>query len=112
MWASSERLLRITESQSCRGRQGPLWVTQSNPLPKQGHPEQAAQDLVQEGLEYLQRRRLHNLPGQPVPGLHQSEEVLPRVGFLIRLGVYLLAAERQLKSSRRTAVKLAADNSF
>ena len=23
------------------------------PLPKQGHPEQAAQDLVQAGLEYL-----------------------------------------------------------
>ena len=36
-------------------------------LPKQGHPQQAAQDLVQVGLEYLQRRRLHNLPGQPVP---------------------------------------------
>jgi len=26
------------------------------PLPNQGHPEQAAQDLVQAGLEYLQRR--------------------------------------------------------
>ena len=26
-------------------------------LPKQGHPEQAAQDRVQAGLEYLQRRR-------------------------------------------------------
>jgi len=38
-------------------------------LPKQGHPEQAAQDLVQAGLEYLHRRRLHNLPGQPVPVL-------------------------------------------
>jgi len=36
----------ITESQHGRGWQGPLWVTQSNPLPKQGHPEQAAQDLV------------------------------------------------------------------
>jgi len=23
------------------------------PLPKQGHPEQAAQDLIQAGLEYL-----------------------------------------------------------
>jgi len=32
-------------------------------LPKQGHLQQAAQDLVQAGLEYLQRRRLHNLPG-------------------------------------------------
>ena len=38
------------------------------PLPKQGHLQQAAQDLVQAGLEYLPRRRLHNLPGQPVPG--------------------------------------------
>jgi len=27
------------------------------PLPKQGHLEQAAQDLVQAGFEYLQRRR-------------------------------------------------------
>ena len=50
-------------------------------LPKQGHLQQAAQDLVQAGLEYLQRRRLHNLPGQPVPVLHhpQREEVLPHV---------------------------------
>jgi len=49
-------------------------------LPKQDHPEQAAQDVVQAGLEYLQRRRLHNLPGQPVPLLHdpQSED-LPHV---------------------------------
>ena len=58
---------RITESQNVRGWQGPLWVTQPNPLPKQGHPEQAAQDLVQAGVEYLQRRRLHSLPGQPEP---------------------------------------------
>ena len=50
------------------------------PLPKQGHLQQAAQDLVQAGLEYLQRRRLHNLLGQPVPGLRhpQREEVLPQ----------------------------------
>ena len=51
------------------------------PLLKEGHPEQAAQHRVQAGLEYLQRRRLHNLPGQPVPGLRhpQREEVLPHV---------------------------------
>ena len=50
-------------------------------LPKQDHLQQAAQDLVQEGPEYLQRSRLHNLPGHPVPGLchPQSEEVLPHV---------------------------------
>jgi len=48
-------------------------------LPKQGHLQQAAQDLVQAGLEHLQRRRLHSLPGQPGPGLRhpQREEVLP-----------------------------------
>jgi len=51
------------------------------PLPKQGHQEQAAKDRIQAGLEYLQRRRLHKLPEQPVPGHHhpQSEEVLPHV---------------------------------
>jgi len=51
------------------------------PLPKQGHLQQGAQDRVQAGLEYLQRRRLHNLPGQPAPVLHhpQREEVLPPV---------------------------------
>jgi len=49
------------------------------PLPKQGHLQQAARDLVQAGLEYLQRGRLHNLPGQTVPVLRhpRSEEVLP-----------------------------------
>jgi len=41
------------------------------PLPKQGHLEQAAQDRVWAGLEYLQRRRIHNLSGQPGPGLRQ-----------------------------------------
>jgi len=45
-----------------------LWGSSSpTSLPKQGHLQQAAQDLVQAGLEYLQRTRIHNLPGQPVP---------------------------------------------
>jgi len=59
-----------------------LWGSSSpTPLLKQGHLEQVAQDRVQVGLEYLQRRRTHNLPGQPVPVLRhpQREEVLPRV---------------------------------
>ena len=72
----------ITESQKHK-----MWGVRrdrcgsSTPLPKQGHPEQAAQHHVQGGLEYLQRRRLHNLPGQPVPVLRhpQREEVLPHV---------------------------------
>ena len=72
---------RITESQNVRGWKGPLGIPQSNPLPKQGHPEQAAQDRVQAGLEYLQSRRLHSPSGQPGPGLRhpQREEVLPHV---------------------------------
>ena len=69
-------LLRITEWSRLEGTSV---VTQSNPLPKQGHPEQAAQDLVQAGLEHLQRR-LHSLPGQPGPVLHHPQrEVLPHV---------------------------------
>jgi len=77
-------ILHFTESQNHRmvgvGRN--LWGSSTpNPLTKQDHLEQAAQDLVQVGFEYLQRRRLHNLPGQPIPVLRhpQSEEVLPHV---------------------------------
>jgi len=49
-------------------------------LPKQGHLQQVVEDLVQAGLQYLQRR-LHHLLRQPVPGLHhlQREEILPHV---------------------------------
>ena len=43
------------------------------PLPKEGHLEQAAQERVQVGFDYLQRRRLHSLPGQPVPVLRQLD---------------------------------------
>jgi len=48
------------------------------PLPKHGLLQQAAQELVQAGPEHLKRGRLHNLPGQPVPVLHnpQGEEIL------------------------------------
>ena len=74
----------ITESQNHRmlGVGRDLCGSSSPTLPpKQGHLQQAAEDIVQVGLEYLQRRRLHNLPGQPVPVLchPQSEEVLPHV---------------------------------
>ena len=57
-------------------------------LPKQGHPEQAAQDLVQAGLEYLQRRRLHSLPGQPVPGLHHPPNVKEEPKLPCSLGAF------------------------
>ena len=70
----------ITESQNYRmvGAGRDLCGSSS---PKQGHLQEAAQDRVQAGLEYLQRRRLHNLPGQPAPVLRhpQREEFLPHV---------------------------------
>jgi len=71
--------LTVSQNHRMVGVGRDLWGSSSpTPLPKQGHLQQAAQDLVQVGLEYLQRRRLHNLPGQPVPVLHhpQSKEVL------------------------------------
>jgi len=56
------------------------------PLPKQGHLEQAAQDLVQADFGFLQRRRIHSPSGKPVPGLchPQSEEVLPHVHLEVK----------------------------
>jgi len=46
------------------------------PLPKQGHPDQASQDLIQVGFEYLQRR-LHGPSGQPVFKIFKIEAILP-----------------------------------
>jgi len=59
-----------------------LWRSSTlTPLLQQVHLKQAAQDFVQAGYEYFQRRRLHNPSGQPIPLLlhPQSEEVLPHV---------------------------------
>ena len=39
----------VTESQNGQGWKGPMWVIWSNALPKQGHPEPAAQQRVQGG---------------------------------------------------------------
>ena len=72
---------RITESQNCRGWKGPLEIIETNPPAKAGSLHQVAQVGVQARLEYLQRRRLHNLPGQPVPVLRHPhrEEVLTHI---------------------------------
>jgi len=54
-----------------------LWGSSSlTSLPKQGHLEQAAPDLIQAGFEYLQSRRLHNPYGQPVPVLSHPQHEL------------------------------------
>jgi len=65
-----------------------------SPLPKQGLLQQAAEDLVRVDLGYLQRRRLHHLPGQPVPVLYhpQREEVLPHVQLELLMLQFVLIA--------------------
>jgi len=91
---SLQNRTRFTESQNVRGWKGPLGIIWSNPLPKQGHLQQAAQDHIQEGFEYLQRRRLHNLPGQPVPALchPQSKEVLLQLQMELLMLEFVLIA--------------------
>ena len=72
---------RITESQNCRGWKEPPEIIETNPPAKAGSLHQVAQVGVQARLEYLQRRRLPNLPGQPVPVLRHPhrEEVLTHI---------------------------------
>ena len=54
------------------------------PLPKQGHLEQAAQDRVQAGLEYLQRRRIHSLSYSPSLLALVSQKFVPFITGLLR----------------------------
>jgi len=49
-------ILRSHRIPAQQGLEGASGDPPAQPLPKQGHPEQAAQDRVQAGLEYLQRR--------------------------------------------------------
>ena len=69
------------KSQNHMGWKGPLEIIETNPPAKAGSLHQVAQVGVQARLEYLQRRRLHNLPGQPVPVLRHPhrEEVLTHI---------------------------------
>jgi len=79
---SLELVVQFSQNHRMVGVGRDLWGSSSPTLLlKQGRLQQAAKDLVQTGLEYLQRRRLHQLPGQLVPVLHhpQSEVVLPQV---------------------------------
>ena len=69
-WLSRFKKDEFTESQNCRGWKGPLEIIESNPPAKAGSLDQVPQVCIQAGLELLQRRRLHNPSGQPVPVLH------------------------------------------
>ena len=68
-WWLDVSLMLFTESQNHRGWKGPQEITESNPPAKAGILQLVAQVSVQMGLEYLHRRRLHNLSGQPVPDI-------------------------------------------
>jgi len=75
------------------------------PLPKQGHLQQAAQGLVQAGLEYLQRRRLHISSGKPVPVLRhpQREEVVLRFSWnFLRLSLCTLLLVLSLGTTEKS----------
>jgi len=50
-------------------------------LLKQGHLQQAAEDLVQVGHEYLQRRRLHHLLGSLFEHLFLKCRAIPKLLF-------------------------------
>jgi len=80
--AAEYRLMDFKHNHRMVGAGKDLWGSPiPTSLPKQGHLQQAAQDLVQAGFEYLQRRRLHSPSGQPVPVLRhrQRKDVLPCV---------------------------------
>ena len=75
---------RIAESQNHRiAGVGRDLQRSSSPtlLPKQVPYNRLHEVDIQMGLEYLHRRRLHKLSGQPVPVLHHSyrKKVLPHV---------------------------------
>jgi len=63
-------------AQNCGGWKGPQGVIESNPSAKAGALQQVAQIGIQVGLEYLHRRRVHNLFEQPVPVLHKGNMIL------------------------------------
>jgi len=57
-------LLLISQNHRMVGLGSDLCRSSSpTPLPKQGHLQQAAQDLFEAGVENLQRRRVNNLSG-------------------------------------------------
>ncbi|KAK4823251.1 hypothetical protein QYF61_000218 [Mycteria americana] len=74
----------ITEWSKWEGTSGGHLV--QPPLLKQSHLETVAQDPSQTAFEYLQGRRLHKLPGQPVPVLDHPHS---KKGFLMFTGKLL-----------------------
>lgn len=75
-WSFSSCLVKMpfqaTESQSGWGWKASLEVTWSKLPAQAGSPREGHQGLCRDAFEYLQARRLHNLPEQPVPVLSHS----------------------------------------
>ena len=69
------RVVEVVRSHNLRRRSG---IIQSTFCFRYSHLEHIAQDHIQVGFEYLQKRRLHNLSGQLVPVLchPDSKELL------------------------------------
>lgn len=63
----------FTESQNRWGWKKTLEIIWSNPVLKNGHLEQVAQDHVQAAFEDLRGRRLHSLSLQSMPVLSHSQ---------------------------------------
>ena len=61
---------------------------------------------VQEGLEYLQRRWIHNLTGQPVPALHHPycEEVLQHICAELPMPQFMAISPRSVPTDHWKAV--------
>lgn len=68
--------MQVTELQNGWSWKGPLQVTWSHPLLKQGCLEPVFQDSVQMAFEHLQGWGFHSLPGQSVPVLGHSQSFL------------------------------------
>ncbi|KAM6343521.1 zinc transporter 7 isoform 3-T7 [Alca torda] len=76
-WLLCSANIKVSQNHRMVGIGKDLWRSCSpNPLPEQGHLEQAAQERIQRGFEYLQRRRLRNLSGQPVPVLWHPQSLI------------------------------------
>lgn len=105
-WAQCSVLFnfRVTESQNCWSKclcRSPCLTS----LHKQDHVELVTQDQIQMASEYLQRRRLHNLPEQSVSVLYHpsSKFIFPifNWNFLQFTGISSLPPIRYLNTLKR-----------
>jgi len=82
LWQGAHAPPATSHTKSQHGGVGrDLWGPPAQPPAQAGSPTAGCTAPRPGGLEYLQRRRLPSLPGQPGPGLRhpQQEEVLPHV---------------------------------